>query len=222
MLKMEQNGSEDLSENNRKPHVQGWDSHQRKNPSEDHDRHQLLQKGQAEDPIPFWYSKSQSYKPHQRRGKEKEDNWFSQNPSSNLLDALHLIVLFLGKEYGLREIQSIQVPKMLVMVVMSIPPRVEREMGVHAYQFPKEDVHLDGLEEGEVGHVMKLYEESNIVECVDGPAHYAESEMDQRDCQNFIGEGHSNSHHGLTVIGTTIRLHVLFYLRDLLGFLIHL
>lgn len=96
-------------------------------------------------------------------------------------------------------------------MIMSIPPRVEWEMCVHAYQFPKEDVGLDGLEEGEVSHIMKLYEEPYIVECMDGPTHDAESEMDQRDCQKLIGKGYGDCHHCLTVIWTTIGLHVLLY-----------
>lgn len=155
---MEQDGSEDLSEDNGKPHVQCWDAEQWQHPGVDHYRHQLLQERQTEDPIPFWYSEHQSDKPHQGRGKEEEDNWFPENPNYYFLDPLHFLVLFLGKENGLREIKPIQVPKMFVMMIVSISPRVEGEMCMHAYQFPKEDVHLDGLEEGEVSHVMKLYE----------------------------------------------------------------
>lgn len=51
---------------------------------------------------------------------------------------------------------------MLMVVVVAVPPSIEREVIVDAENLAKDGVHFHGFEEGEVSHIVELKEVPHV------------------------------------------------------------
>ena len=74
---------------------------------------------------------------------------------------------------------------------------------------PYKFVHSDSLKEREVGHIMKLNEEPNHIECMDGPAQVVHIEIDEYNGDCFDNEAECDGDPGFGVIGPDIAVDVL-------------
>ena len=101
----------------------------------------------------------------------------------------------------MREVDAVEVAEEPVVIVMAVPPHLEGELDVDSDDMPEYFVHLDGLEKGEVGHIVELYEEADHVEGVDGPAEVVEADVDQPHRQGLQDETDPNREEGLGVVG---------------------
>ena len=87
--------------------------------------------------------------------------------------------MFFGEEDGLAEIYFVEVAEMFVVEVVAVSPHVEGEMGVYSDDMSEQFVEVDGVEIGEMGHVVELDEDTHDVEGVHRPAQQSQLEMDE-------------------------------------------
>ena len=134
----------------------------------------------------------------------KEDDRFPQDPDNNFLPCRPALILLLIEENGLGKIDLIKIAKILVVVIMPIPPHLKWEESVYPEDVAEEFVEGNGLEEGEMSHVMELDEDTHDVEGVDQPADHTEVEVDEEDGDGFDEEAGSEREESLGVAGSDI------------------
>ena len=75
---------------------------------------------------------------------------------------------------------------MPVVVVVAVAPCVKGVVDVDAKKLPDPAVEAKGGKEGEMRHIVKLYEDADGVEGVKGPPDDAEIEVDERDGSHLV------------------------------------
>lgn len=93
---------------------------------------------------------------------------------------------------------------------MTVPPHLEREMHKNSKNVAEEFVLLDGFEEGEMGHIVKLDEEPNHIQAMEEPAEVVETEaVDHEERDSYDGETLPDINPGLPVVGLNVLSDVL-------------
>ena len=76
-----------------------------------------------------------------------------------------------------------------MVVIVAVPPSIEREMGIDSNNLPNDYIRFHWREEREMGHIMKLYEKSDLVQCMYGPAYNRNVHRDQENGGSLIEQG---------------------------------
>lgn len=97
---------------------------------------------------------------------------------------------------------------MFVVVVVPVSPHLEGEVDVEGDEVSEKFIEPDGLEEGEVGHVVVLHEDANYVETVDGPAQVVGPHFDEEDCHHLDQKGDAQAQEGFGVAGSDVLVYM--------------
>ena len=157
-------------------------------------------------------------KPDQWSSKQEEYDGLSEEPGHHSLRQRPALILLLGEEDRLREIDPVQVSKVFVVMVMAISPSLEGEMNIDSDKTPCQLVEQDALEEREVCHVVELDEKADNIESVESPAQVVIIIEDKDDGENFVDNGHGESSPGKVILGLTVLDYVFLHNRNLLIF----
>lgn len=186
---MEENGAEDLRKVIDDPERYWRDSESWQHPNKQHNGQYFFEECQTKHSVSLGHDVEQLEEPDERNGDEEVNERFSEQSHEYLLHSLHFLIFLLGEQDGLGDIRPVQVSVMFVVVIMSVSPGVEGEVLVDAENFPDDGVHLHGLEEGEVSHIMELDEEPYCQEDLAEPANDAEAHLDEQYDDGLLSKG---------------------------------
>ena len=154
---MEQNSSNQVSSPDAKAEVQRGNSKKREDEENQSQRSYFFKEGLAKYSISLGYDVDSAKEPDKGGCKQEENYWLSENPDHHSLYGWHTLILLLAEENCLREVQSIQISKVLMMMIMPVPPCLEWEMHIDTEKTADHFIEANGTKVAKMGHVMELH-----------------------------------------------------------------